>query len=198
MYYSSKRGTMQGMDMDVRGRLPMRRIVNIFGAVGYTLLIFAYAITLGVIAMWLVQGGHMEFIGVTASEAQSVEVVEQNIVEPALVWRLLTYMFTAVTTLAVLFVLVTLPYWLGRSGSKLMKRSIRYCQRSVTLASLLGAKALACGVGAGIIVIGGVYMGITIEVSLVLLGVVGLALLVFLIQHYLAKTSEVVEPKDVW
>ena len=140
----------------------------------------------------------MEFIGVTAPKAQSVEVVEQDAVDPVFVWRFLTYVFASVMGITVLFVVVTLPYWLGRSGSRLMKRSIRYCQRSVTLASLLGAKALACGVGAGIIVIGGVYMGITIEVSLVLLGVVGLALLVFLIQHYLAKTSEVVEPKDVW
>lgn len=54
---------MQGMD--VRGKLPMRRIVNTFGAIGYTLLWFSYVIVLGVGVMWLAQGGHLEIIGVS-------------------------------------------------------------------------------------------------------------------------------------
>ena len=196
MYYNGNYATMQ--DMDVRGFLPMRRIVNIFGAIGYSLLIFVYAITLGVVMMWLVNGGHLEFIGVSPADAQVIYVTSSEAAQPSFAWQVFAYVLTVVMAMIVLFVMVTLPYWLGRSSSRILKRAIRYCQQPVTLASLLAGKVLACGIGAVPIIIGGLYLKASISIVIVLLGVVSLALFVFLIQHYLARMSEVVAAKDVW
>ena len=57
---------------------------------------------------------------------------------------------------------------------------------------------MACGVVMAPIVIGGVYAGADMIVTMVLLAVVMLALVVFAIQHYFATMSEVVVAKDVW
>ena len=195
MYYSSKCVTMQGMD--VRGFVSMRRIVNIFGAIGYSLLIFSYTIIFGVLAMWIIQGGHLEIIGVSPVSDSSIQAVSRESTNPTFFWQVLTYTLSICMALVTLFILVTLPYWLGRGGSRVLKRIIRYCQYPVTLNNLLMAKILASSLCAALAVICG-FMKIDVVVILVLLSVTLLALLIFLIQHYLAKTSEVVEPKDVW
>ncbi len=175
----------------------MRRIVNTFGAIGYTLLWFSYVIVLGVGVMWLAQGGHLEIIGVSPVE-KPVQIVEGDIVQPSLAWQIVSYSITLIMMGVVLFVMIALPYWLGRSGSRLLKRAIRYCRYPVTLKALLLGKFLACGVVMAPIVIGGVYAGADMIVTMVLLAVVMLALVVFAIQHYLATMSEVVVAKDVW
>ena len=195
MYYSSKRATMQGMD--VRGFVSMRRIVNIFGAIGYSLLIFAYAVSIGVLIMWIIQGGHLEVIGVSQDTSSVVQPDSQNSDNPSFIWQTLTYIFMICMFLVTLFILVTLPYWLGRGGSRVLKRIIRYCQYPVTLATLLTAKVLTSFLGAALVVVCGLLRIDTI-VILTLLSITLLSLVIFLVQHYLAKTSEVVEPKDVW
>lgn len=98
----------------------------------------------------------------------------------------------------VLFVMIALPYWLGRSGSRLLKRAIRYCRYPVTLKTLLLGKLLVCGVVMVPIIPGGLYAGADMIVTIVLFAVAMLALVVFAIQHYLATMSEVVAAKDVW
>ena len=197
MYYSGKYATMQGMD--VRGFLPMRRIVNIFGAVGYSLLISSGTIALGVVLMWLVYGGQLEIIGVPREAATATQTGPvENLSEPSFIIQVITYFFTIVTALGVLFILVTLPYWLGRFGSQIIKRAIRYCQQPVTLTSLLFAKILACGLVVSVLILVGLFTNLEFAVILVLMSVTLFALIVFLIQHYLAKMSEVVVAKDVW
>lgn len=197
MYYSGKYATMQGMD--VRGFLPMRRIVNIFGAVGYSLLISSGTIALGVLLMWLVYGGQLEIIGVPREAATATQTGPvENLSEPSFIIQVITYFFTIVTALGVLFMLVTLPHWLGRFGSQIIKRAIRYCQHPVTLTSLLFAKILACGLVVSVLTLVGLFTNLEFAVILVLMSVTLFALIVFLIQHYLAKMSEVVVAKDVW
>ena len=175
----------------------MRRIVNMFGAVGYSLLIFSYAVTLGVLAMWMIQGGYLESIGISPADDAVVQIEGQDEVSLNFFQQFLKYTLSIGAALITLFILVTLPYWLGRGGSRVLKRIIRFCQYPVTLGTLLAAKILASSLCAALIVICG-FLKIDIVVILVLLSVVVLALLVFLTQHHLARTSEVVEPKNVW
>ena len=49
--------------MNIRGRIPMRRVVNIFGAVGYTVLIFSYVVAICGVWVFLVKNGWLASVG---------------------------------------------------------------------------------------------------------------------------------------
>ena len=187
--------------MGVRGTTQMRRVVNTFGATGYSLLILGYAMVLGGVLMWLVGSGSLETLGVPADSLRVTTqppIVQTDTSDPSLVALIPMYVLSATIFLTVIFVTITLPYWLGKVGSYLLKRSIRWCQIPVTLKSLLIGKLLAVGIALVPVLIALMYTMVELPVSIFQVLVLGVTLCVFLIQHYLASTSEVVEAKDVW
>lgn len=186
----------------VRKRLPMRRIANIFGAVGYSLLLFTYAVIVGVGLLWLVKTGSLVPIGITPDITQPSPVdpaaVMTEVQAPPLAMQIVQALFLAVMSTIVLFVVVSLPYWLGRCGSHILKRCIRLCQVPVTLMSLLIGKVIACGMATVPVLIVGIYDFRQLPIVIVLLTLVTVAMIIFLLQHYLAQMSEVTEAKDIW
>ena len=80
----------------------------------------------------------------------------------------------------------------------MLKRSVRFCQCPVTLVTLLVGKVLACGVATVPVLLAGILQMGNLWVVVILLVFITVALIIFLLQHYLAYTSEVVQAKDVW
>lgn len=176
----------------------MRRLINMFGAVGYTLLTFAIAIGLSFAVIKLASIGALSSIGLPASDEMSASTQPQptttDVPQPSITILVLRGMAAGVLIGVMLFVMAALPYWLGRGMSRLVKRSIRYCKCAVTLQSLLMAKVVIC-----LGYIGGIAMiGMPPMLLVSLFGIIGLVMIIFLTQHYLASSSEVVEAKDVW
>ena len=64
--------------------------------------------------------------------------------------------------------------------------------------TLLVGKVLACGVATVPVLLAGILQMGNLWVVIILLGFITVALIIFLLQHYLAHTSEVVQAKDVW
>ena len=64
--------------------------------------------------------------------------------------------------------------------------------------TLLVGKVLACGVATVPVLLAGILQMGNLWVVIILLGFITVALIIFLLQHYLAYTSEVVQAKDVW
>jgi len=51
--------------MNARGIKPIRRLINMFGALAYSLLIFTYAVIVGVGLLWLARSGLLMQLGVS-------------------------------------------------------------------------------------------------------------------------------------
>lgn len=175
-----------------------QRVVNVFGGVGYSLLMALYAAVIALGLIWLLSAGYMDPLGFSADFTAPREVPEeQTDVEVSMVGSILAYLVTGFMVVTAIFVLMALPYWLGRLGSKWLKRLIRLCQISVTPASLLIGKLIACGlaiVPSSIMVIadaGALYLAASsFLISL-------LAVVVFILQHAIAAMSRF-EAKDIW
>lgn len=178
---------------------PSNPIVNVFGAIGYSLLVVVYVVMVGVGVLWLVHNGSLEVIGVPAESVQSPVTDGAIREEPdvSLFSTILAYIITAFMAVTVLFVMVTLPYWLGKSGSRVLKRIIRFCQWPVTPSSLLGAKIIACGVAMVPVAIYTIHDMSTLAILWAVIAVIGVSLITFLLQHYLAKMNEL-EAKEIW
>ncbi len=183
----------------MRALLPSRRIVNMLGAIAYSLLILAYAVVAGITLMWLLNNGHLSLTTAPLDPALPAEVVQEETGDStvSVLLEVVAYAITGLMLLTVLFVLVSLPYWLGKSGSYLLKRAIRLCKWSVTPMSLFVAKIIACGV-----VMIPVSMFIMQDISnlfslIAIIVIVGFALTVFMLQHYLAKMTNI-EAKHIW
>jgi hypothetical protein len=97
----------------------------------------------------------------------------------------------------VLFVTISLPYWLGKIGSRLLKRAIRFFQWPVTPMSLLVAKFISSGLATVPILVYGTQDIGNIMLMISLLIFVILAFGAFLLQHYFAKMSNL-EAKEIW
>jgi len=187
--------------MNARSIKPVRRLINMFGALAYSLLIFTYAVIVGAGLLWLARSGLLMQLGVSPETVQPAPTTPSDTTPRAVPFPLqvVQLVLMSVMTVAVLGVVVMLPYWLGRCGSYLLKRSIRLCHSQVTLATLLFGKILACGIGTVPVLIMAMYDDARQwPIAAVLLGVITVALVLFATQHYLAKSSEVVEAKDVW
>ena len=180
--------------------LPSRRIVNMFGAVGYSLLIATYAIVASMVFYWLISSGHLTpnvlqvESGVVSDELAGGHGSESA---TSLVFELMAYIVAGFMALTVVFVVVTLPYWLGRSGSYLIRRAIRLCGLAVSRLSLLFGKIISCAM-----VVLPVAVLVAQDISqlgaLVLVSAMtGLAFSVFMFQHYLAKMNDL-SPEEVW
>lgn len=183
----------------MRAILPSRRIVNMFGAIGYSLLLASYAIVAGVVMLWLVNSGHL---GAIEAPPESVMPPAAELPEAAdsvgeIIFEIIAYVITAIIALTVLFVVVTLPYWLGKSGSYLLKRAIRLCQWPVTGLSLFIGKAIACGLVAVpimMLIIQDAYAAVLLASVSIL---IGMSLVIFVVQHYLARATQL-EAKEIW
>ena len=183
--------------MNVRGPLPIKRIINAFGAVGYTLLLFVYAIISLSAVVWLMRRG--KFFGLSVNLRTAEPLMQTVPTEPEpLTAQLLSAALGIATALVLVITLTALTYWLGRGGSRMLKRSVRFCQCPVTLVTLLVGKVLACGVATVPVLLAGILQMGNLWVVIILLVFITVALIIFLLQHYLAHTSEVVQAKDVW
>ena len=157
--------------MNVRGPLPIKRIINAFGAVGYTLLLFVYAIISLSAVVWLMRRG--KFFGLSINLRTAEPLMQTAPTEPEpLMAQLLSAALGIATAL--------------------------FCQCPVTLVTLLVGKVLACGVATVPVLLAGILQMGNLWVVIILLVFITVALIIFLLQHYLAYTSEVVQAKDVW
>lgn len=187
----------------VRPSHATRRIANLFGAIGYSLLLFICLVVVGVATLWLIRAGTMTSLGFPP------EVLQQTVVAPdpapttplqapSLLWQFVQAVMTAIVALIVLFVCVTLPYWLGRCGSFFLKRAIRLCHFSVTSRSLLIAKGIVCGVAAIPVLIVGMHDTAQLPIVLTLLASITLSFGLFCLQHYFAHVGIRLEAKEIW
>ena len=177
--------------------LTSQRITNMFGAVGYSVLLVNYALVAASVLWWLIQSGHGDVLGIPP--AQETPVIEEltDAGEPSLILSIFAYAVTIVMLLVVLFVTVTLPYWLGRSGSYMLKRLIRLFVEPLTPAALLLGKIIAKGIVAVpiLLIVAEDISGIA--TLLFVTGLVLLTLVLFLLQHYLARMNGL-EAKEIW
>lgn len=176
--------------MDVRGRSAIRRVVNVFGAVGYSLLAALIMIVVARVLVQLVGAGTVP--SAVHGDRTSSPVV--TLPSPSLLELIGQSMMLGAAAGALLFLMAALPYWLGRGMSRMMKCAVRWCGYTLTLRSLLFGKLLACGVVMVAAIMTGGQLALILSVGLMSV----LVALIFLIQHYLAVSSEVVETKDVW
>jgi len=186
-------------DMGARDVLSTRRIVNSFGAIGYSLLIIVYAIMAGVSILWLIQGGHLAVVGVPpeATDSTITSTLDQGTESPSIIMVVLTYVLTAFMSITAVFVAVTLPYWLGKVGSFITRRAIGLFGWKVTLWSLLFAKLIAVGIAA-VPVFALIIQDVQNAIVLLAVSITVVAATVaFLLQHYLAKFSSI-DVEQVW
>ena len=186
--------------MKVRGILNSQRITNMFGAVGYSLLIINCAIVAGAILLWLINSGYGNAMGlqpeVTVKAYGSVGDTAPS-GSLSVVLDIIAYTIAIVMGLAVIFVSITLPYWLGRGGSYCIKRIANLFIQVLTPATLLLVKVIANGlIAVPILVIVAADIK-NIPVLLFVSGLVLVTLVMFLLQHYLAKMNNL-EAKDIW
>lgn len=186
--------------MKVRGTLNSQRITNMFGAVGYSLLIINCAIVVGAILLWLINSDYGNAIGLQPEvTVKAYAPVGDTAPSGALsvVLDIIAYTIAIVMGLAVIFVSITLPYWLGRVGSYCIKRIANLFIEVLTPAMLLLVKVIANGlIAVPILVIVATDIK-NIPVLLFVSGLVLVALVMFLLQHYLAKMNNL-ETKDIW
>ena len=186
--------------MKVRGILNSQRITNMFGAVGYSLLIINCAIVAGAVLLWLINSGYGNAMGLQPEvSAETYAPVGDTAPSGALsvVLDIIAYTIAIVMGLAVIFVSITLPYWLGRVGSYCIKRTANLFIEVLTPATLLLVKVIANGlIAVPILVIVAADIK-NIPVLLFVSGLVLVALVMFLLQHYLAKMNNL-ETKEIW
>ena len=186
--------------MKARNLLSSQRIMNMFGAVGYSLLIINCAIVAGAVLLWLINSGYGSAIGLLPeAPAETYAPVGDTAPSGALsvVLDIIAYTIAIVMGLAVIFVSITLPYWLGRVGSYCIKRIANLFIEVLTPATLLLVKVIANGlIAVPILVIVAADIK-NIPVLLFVSGLVLVALVMFLLQHYLAKMNNL-ETKDIW
>lgn len=187
--------------MKARSLLSSQRITNMFGAVGYSLLIVNYAIVVGAVLLWVINSGYGDIIGVPPNDALSPEdtgaLVEPGESNTPLLFEIMAYVITMVMGMVVIFVTITLPYWLGRSGSMVLKRLIRIFYEPITPVVLLLAKVIANGIVAVPMLVIVANSLKDIPALIVVSGLVFVALIMFLLQHYLAKMNNL-EAKNIW
>lgn len=184
--------------MGVRDLLPSRRIVNLFGAVAYSLLLLVYTAVAMITIRWLLTGGQSVMVLVEDPNA----IVQEELPTPdrttaGVIGEIVAYIIMSFMGLTVLFVAITLPYWLGRMGSYVLKRLIRWCKWRVTSLSLLIGKIIACsGIVAPLLLF--IAQDITSLFSLLTVAsIAGVALVLFCLQHYLAKMMSL-QSADIW
>lgn len=186
--------------MKARNLLSSQRITNMFGAVGYSLLIINCAIVAGAILLWLINSDYGNAMGLQPEVPVGVdEPVGDTTPSGALsiVVDIIAYTIAIVMGLAVMFVSITLPYWLGRVGSYCIKRIANLFIQVLTPAMLLLVKVIANGlIAVPILVIVATDIK-NIPVLLFVSGLVLVALVMFLLQHYLAKMNNL-ETKEIW
>lgn len=168
------------------------------GAIAYSLLLVAYAIVAAITLLWLVNNGQIETVPSSEVAAPTeVAISGTGGSVASIILEIAAYVVTGLMLLTVLFVIVSLPYWLGKSGSFLLKRAIRLFQWSVTPLTLFVGKVIACGV-----VMLPVSVFIMQDISnlfslLSIIVLVSFALFIFMLQHYLAKMTNI-EAKQIW
>ena len=186
--------------MKARNLLSSQRIMNMFGAVGYSLLIINCAIVVGAILLWLINSDYGNAMGLQPEvPVEAYGSVSDTAPSGALsvVVDIIAYTIAIVMGLAVMFVSITLPYWLGRVGSYCIKRIANLFIEVLTPAMLLLVKVIANGlVAVPILVIVATDIK-NIPALLLVSGLVLVALVMFLLQHYLAKMNNL-ETKDIW
>ena len=186
--------------MKARNLLSSQRIMNMFGAVGYSLLIINCAIVAGAVLLWLINSGYGNTIGLQPeAPAEAYGSVGDTAPSGVLsvVLDIIAYMIAIVMGLAVIFVSITLPYWLGRVGSYCIKRIANLFIEVLTPAMLLLVKVIANGlIAVPILVIVAADIK-NIPVLLFVSGLVLVTLVMFLLQHYLAKMNNL-DTKDIW
>lgn len=182
----------------MRSLLPSHRIVNMFGAIGYSLLIFTYAIVAGTILLWLIHSGNGEALGlIPETPDQPIDLGSGDPADANILISIFAYAVTIIMALVVVFITITLPYWLGRSGSYIVKRAIRLFKISVTPTSLLLAKVIANGISVvPILLLVAEDIG-NILTLIIVSGLIVCTLVLFLLQHYLAKMNHL-EAREIW
>ena len=154
-------------------------------------------ITVGSLLWWLIVGGQLMFIGVSPEALEPANEPVASPTRPSLLALVAAYVATAFMALTSLFVLVTLPYWLGKLGSRILKKMIRLCQIAVTPSTLLTGKILVCSFATVPALLYVVYDINALYLAVVSIIISVIAIIIFILQHSIAKMSHF-EAKDIW
>lgn len=165
--------------------------VNMFGAIGYLLLIVVWAFFVGIIVALSLQ---------TGSPAAPVEVSKSAnagsvAMQPSVVLVAAGYVITALVVIGSLVVLALLPYWLAKWGGRWLRRMMRVFKVEPTRRYLFLTKSMLASVPLlGMTVINLILqpsdMAFTM-VQIVSTGLAVLAISAFLVQLVLARRYNV-------
>lgn len=183
--------------MDEAVKKPSRRILNAIGALGYSLLIFTYVIVAGVVLLWAASEGHLAAISLSTDPAIEPGEIVDKTSQTSLLMTVLTYIITAFIALTVVFVMITLPYWLGKSGAYMIRRALELLRINITPLTLFVAKFIACSLAAVPILVILASDINNIVIALAILTAIGISFVLFILQHYLAKVGGL-KAEDIW
>lgn len=125
--------------MDMKHSVRREGVVNIFGAAGYLLLFAAWTFFLAVVLSFIFDGQGMG----RADEvlAPSAESSSPSAPVGSIAW-VVGYILAGLAVLFSLVVLILLPYFVGKWGSKIVKAFMKVCRIDMTNRQLFFVKAI--------------------------------------------------------
>lgn len=167
---------------------------NLFGAFGYTIWLMSLALTIVVYFVWLA----WESSG-TLSPLLQERPSTPTTGAPAsvsLAAQIIGYSITVLVTTVAIFVAVTLPYWIGRWSSRLLKRGmalLRVPERSLSLlwAKITIVTLVVCMSGAAAIWLFDSPLQDVALTALLAMSMALVSLVLFALQHYMAKVGRI-------
>lgn len=112
-----------------------RLLVKIFGAFGYLTLVTAFVLLFAVAVAILIHSGVIKPADATSSVNQHTNSAAAN--HPSAVVAIFGYVIAVVMSILSLAVVVTLPYFVGKVGAKVMRSFMKLFRVAVSRRSLL-------------------------------------------------------------
>jgi vacuolar-type H+-ATPase subunit I/STV1 len=105
-------------------------IINIIGGIGYLVLLFGYILFASVLAMAIIpEITSGQLITPDGSSGGGSPAAG----EYSLLATVITYIITGLALIVSAFILVVLPYWIGRTGSSLVSGIVKFIKSSPSL-----------------------------------------------------------------
>lgn len=121
---------------NMRVRSKQAIVVNAFGALGYLFVLISWVILVSVIFLTFATGG------LSAPVPASTYAQTTSTGGLSFAATLTTWLLAAVAVVATLGILVVLPYFVGKGGSRLVRRALTACHISHSRLHIWLAKAL--------------------------------------------------------
>lgn len=117
----------------MRRRLKRITIVNAFGALGYMCILIAWTMVMAVVFLMMVDGNLI--VTPTVAGRAAVSLPTSTVLSAA------EWLLTALMVIATFAILITLPYFIGKGGSHLLRKGLLLLHIPRTKSHMLLAKA---------------------------------------------------------